>query len=187
MSDFPPLGELLPHTGAMALLDAVVAHDGVTTVCSAQIGPDHAFADPDGSVPSWVGLDLMAQCAAVHGGLVARKAGQPVRPGLLLGSRRLSLATTAFSPGQRLRVRASHHRGATGLVAFDAEVSDAEAVRKRLTAAGYTDSTVPNDHPHRRRVYFHDAEGNDWEFVEYATDDPAKRHDYDIAGLCLGF
>jgi predicted hotdog family 3-hydroxylacyl-ACP dehydratase len=127
VSDFPPLGELLPHTGAMALLEAVVSHDAATTVCSARIGPDHVFADPDGSVPSWVGLELMAQCAAVHGGLVARSAGEPVRPGLLLGSRRLSFATPAFSPGQRLRVRATHHRGATGLVAFDAEVSDAES------------------------------------------------------------
>jgi len=58
------------------------------------------------------------------------------------------------------------------------EVDDAEAVRARLAAAGYEDSTVPNAHPHRRRVYFHDAEGNDWEFVAYLTDDPALRHDY---------
>jgi hypothetical protein len=29
-------------------------------------------------------------------------------------------------------------------------------------------------------VYFYDPEGNDWEFVEYRTDDPGKRHDYDL-------
>ena len=40
------------------------------------------------------------------------------------------------------------------------------------------DSTVPNAHPHRKRVYFHDAEGNDWEFVEYLSRDPAERNDY---------
>jgi catechol 2,3-dioxygenase-like lactoylglutathione lyase family enzyme len=58
------------------------------------------------------------------------------------------------------------------------EVDDVEALRARLRAAGYEDSTVPNRHPHRRRVYFHDDEGNDWEFVQYLSDDPAKRHDY---------
>ena len=58
------------------------------------------------------------------------------------------------------------------------EVDDAEAVRARLAAAGYADSTVPNAHPHRRRVYFQDAEGNDWEFVQYLSDDPALRNDY---------
>jgi hypothetical protein len=35
-------------------------------------------------------------------------------------------------------------------------------------------------HPYRKRVYFHDLEGNDWEFVQYLSDDPAKRHDYEL-------
>ena len=72
------------------------------------------------------------------------------------------------------------YAGKPGLNHLGFEVDDAEAVRQRLAAAGYTDSTVPNDHPHRRRVYFHDAEGNDWEFVEYRSNDPAERNDYDI-------
>ena len=63
------------------------------------------------------------------------------------------------------------------------EVDDVEALRKRMLAAGYEDSTVPNDHPHRRRVYFYDSEGNDWEFVEYRSDDPAERNDYELAGF----
>ena len=61
------------------------------------------------------------------------------------------------------------------------EVDDAEAVRARLQAGGYQDSTVPNAHPHRRRVYFHDPEGNDWEFVEYLLENWAERNDYRIA------
>ena len=58
------------------------------------------------------------------------------------------------------------------------EVDDVDDLRERLLAAGFTDSTVPNDHPHRKRVYFHDAEGNDWEFVQYSSQDPAERNDY---------
>ena len=58
------------------------------------------------------------------------------------------------------------------------EVSDAAGLRARMRAAGYRESTVPNAHPHRARVYFSDAEGNDWEFVEYRSDDPAERNDY---------
>ena len=60
------------------------------------------------------------------------------------------------------------------------EVEDADAVRKRLAVAGYKDTTFPNAHPHRKRVYFHDAEGNDWEFVEYQSQDPAERNDYEL-------
>jgi catechol 2,3-dioxygenase-like lactoylglutathione lyase family enzyme len=70
------------------------------------------------------------------------------------------------------------YAGKPGLNHLGFEVEDAEALRARLRAAGYADSTVPNAHPHRKRVYFHDAEGNDWEFVQYLSDDPALRNDY---------
>jgi catechol 2,3-dioxygenase-like lactoylglutathione lyase family enzyme len=70
------------------------------------------------------------------------------------------------------------YTGRPGLNHLGFEVDDVAALRARLLAAGYTDSTVPNAHPHRRRVYFHDAEGNDWEFVEYRSQDPALRNDY---------
>ena len=56
-----------------------------------------------------------------------------------------------------------------------------EALRARLAEANYPDSTVPNQHPHRKRVYFHDPEGNDWEFVQYFSDDPLERNDYELA------
>jgi catechol 2,3-dioxygenase-like lactoylglutathione lyase family enzyme len=70
------------------------------------------------------------------------------------------------------------YAGKPGLNHLGFEVDDADAVRARLAAAGYEDSTVPNAHPYRKRVYFHDLEGNDWEFVQYLSDDPAKRNDY---------
>jgi catechol 2,3-dioxygenase-like lactoylglutathione lyase family enzyme len=59
------------------------------------------------------------------------------------------------------------------------EVDDVAALAGRLRAAGYAETTVPNAHPHRRRVYFADAEGNDWEFVEYRSPDPAERNAYE--------
>ena len=71
--------------------------------------------------------------------------------------------------------------GRPGLNHLAFVLADAQAVRARLQAAGYTDSTVPNEHPARQRVYFHDAEGNDWEFVQYLSADPAQRHDYSDA------
>ena len=62
------------------------------------------------------------------------------------------------------------------------EVDDVEALRARLLAADYSESTVPNRHPHRSRVYFHDPEGNDWEFVQYTSAAPAERNDYTVTG-----
>jgi catechol 2,3-dioxygenase-like lactoylglutathione lyase family enzyme len=70
--------------------------------------------------------------------------------------------------------------GKPGLNHLGFEVDDAEGLRKRLAEGGYRESTVPNAHPHRRRVYFYDPDGNDWEFVQYLTGDPALRNDYAI-------
>ena len=61
------------------------------------------------------------------------------------------------------------------------EVADVEILRTRLHKAGYEENTlVPNAHPYRRRVYFYDPEGSEWEFVQYLSNDPAKRNDYTL-------
>ena len=83
----------------------------------------------------------------------------------------------------RERTRGTPYKGRPGLNHLAYEVDDVEAVRARLHAAGYKDSTLPNAHPYRTRVYFYDPDGNDWEFVQYMSDDPAKRHDYKLPDL----
>ena len=70
------------------------------------------------------------------------------------------------------------YEGYPGVNHFGFEVGDVDALKDRLKTAGYKDSTVPNSHPYRKRVYFYDPEGNDWEFVQYLSDDPSKRNDY---------
>ena len=60
------------------------------------------------------------------------------------------------------------------------EVDDVDALRERLAAAGFRDSTYPNKHPYRKRVYFYDADGNDWEFVQYFSDKASERNDYEL-------
>ena len=70
------------------------------------------------------------------------------------------------------------YMGKPGLNHLGYEVDDAEALRDRMTAAGYRDSTVANDHKYRKRVYFYDPEGNDWEFVQYFSHNPAERNAY---------
>jgi catechol 2,3-dioxygenase-like lactoylglutathione lyase family enzyme len=76
--------------------------------------------------------------------------------------------------------RGTPYKGRPGLNHLAYEVDDVESLRDRLRAAGYQESTPPNAHPHRKRVYFYDPEGNDWEFVQYLSDDPGKRDDYDL-------
>ena len=78
-------------------------------------------------------------------------------------------ANRAFAP----------YTGQPGVNHLGYEVDDVDSVRERLMAAGYRESTVPNSHRQRKRVYFYDSEGNDWEFIQYFSDDPAQRNDYE--------
>lgn len=73
------------------------------------------------------------------------------------------------------------YSGKPGVNHLGYEVDDAEALRERMRGAGYNDSTYPNNHPYRKRVYFYDPDGNDWEFVEYLSDNPKERNDYELA------
>ena len=122
---FPAIAALIPQAGPMRLLDRVLEHGPGHTVCAVDPGRSHLLAAPDGSVPAWVGLEYMAQCIAVHGGLQALAQGEPLRPGVLLGSRRLRFGVQRFARGRELRVSARRHGGERGLVAFDCEVWDA--------------------------------------------------------------
>ena len=120
---FPPVADLIPHSGPMRLLDAVLDHSPERTLCRVDPRRSARLSDRDGSVPIWVGLEYMAQCVAVHGGLAARARGEALRPGLLLGSRRVRFGAQNL-PSRELTVEARHHRGDSGLVAFDCEVRD---------------------------------------------------------------
>jgi len=70
------------------------------------------------------------------------------------------------------------HRPGYNHVGF--AVEDADALRERMLAAGYREGFVPEPHPHRKRVYFLDTDGMEYEFVQYYSDDFAERNDYDV-------
>jgi catechol 2,3-dioxygenase-like lactoylglutathione lyase family enzyme len=59
-------------------------------------------------------------------------------------------------------------------------VEDADALRERMLAAGYREGFVPEPHPHRKRVYFIDSDGMEYEFVQYYSTDIAEANDYDL-------
>ena len=70
------------------------------------------------------------------------------------------------------------YRGVPGINHLAYEVDDIEALCERMKSAGYRDSTPSTAHPYRKRRYFYDPEGNDWEFVQYLSQDPAERNNY---------
>lgn len=100
------LENLLPHRPPMLLLSGVLSVDEEGARCEAVVSKDMPFADRQGNLPGWVGIELMAQTIAVWGGRNAQSEGRPVDIGLLLGSRKYTSKLNAFPCGARLIIAA---------------------------------------------------------------------------------
>lgn len=125
MSSFPPIEQLLPHRGNMLLLARMLAADDETATCEAIPDAQAWYAETDGAMPAWIGIELMAQTMAAHVALIARRAGKPPRPGVLLGTRAYRAEVDRFPAGQPLQVTARlAHRDPTGFGAYDCTLAD---------------------------------------------------------------
>ncbi|GLQ94494.1 hotdog family protein [Dyella acidisoli] len=113
-----PIEEVVPHAGEMILLDSIEAFEAECITCVRTIQPGGMFTDADGSLPSWVGVELMAQAIAAWAGCHARAEQRPVRLGFLLGTRHYACNVDAFPAGVRLRIgaeRAFHDEQGMGV------------------------------------------------------------------------
>ena len=120
-SAYPPVHEVLVQTGEMVLLDRIEHHSAEKTVCLATPGTSPWLLEPDGAAPSWLSVEYMAQCVAVHGNLEARRKSESVQVGLLLGARRLEFATAFLESHRELRISARPLRIGK-LAVFDCDI-----------------------------------------------------------------
>jgi predicted hotdog family 3-hydroxylacyl-ACP dehydratase len=101
--NWPDIRSLIPHSGAMVLLDRIVAVDQETLCAEVRIRSDSLFCSASG-VGAWVGIEYMAQSIAAFAGYTALLRGEAVKPGFLLGTRRYECTLPMFSLGSSLRV-----------------------------------------------------------------------------------
>jgi predicted hotdog family 3-hydroxylacyl-ACP dehydratase len=131
---FPQVTELLPHRGAMLLLERVSAFDAkrICVECTPRRGA--WYADARGNMPAWIGIELMAQAIAAHTGLLKRSEGKPMAPGVLLGTRSFDATQPDFTAGQVLRVTAAlSFRDESGLAAYDCSIEAGDATLASAT------------------------------------------------------
>ena len=120
---FPPIDQIIPHRGTMLLVDAVSAWSEESLTALTKVRGDAWYADADGAMPVWIGVELMAQAIAAHDGLLSMRAGKPVRPGVLLGARRYEAHMPAFPRDAQLRISVSEVlRSEEGLGAYECTI-----------------------------------------------------------------
>ena len=102
-----PVETLVPHGGPMVLLDEFVSAGEGEVTTAVRVSEDSLFYDPrQGAVPAWVGVEYMAQTISLYAGLQAKQAREPIRIGLLLGTRRYDVTVGHFRLGDRLLIHA---------------------------------------------------------------------------------
>lgn len=142
MTTFPPIADLLPHSGAMVLLDEVVEHGEERIVTRVKLHASSLFAE-GGRIPALVAIEYMAQTIGAYAGMRARALGQPIRIGYLLGTRELALRVDAFDPGDELVVEARHVFGDEQLGSFDCVVSRAGTAVASALVSVYQGAEAP--------------------------------------------
>lgn len=119
-----PISSLLPHAGDMILIDEVLGYDADSLTAHAVVKPG-PYSLPDGSLPPWLGMELMAQAVGAWAGCQARQAGDAAKLGFLLGTRRYECHADALPAGASLNIHV--RRGlidASGMSVFECELRD---------------------------------------------------------------
>lgn len=97
----------MPHSRTMLLIAAPFGGGDEHAFASVRIAEDSLFYRPDhAGVPSWVGIEYMAQTIALHAGILAKRDHERIRIGLLLGSRKYTSAMPYYRLGAHLRISA---------------------------------------------------------------------------------
>lgn len=103
--DRASIAAMIPHAGAMCLLDGVLAWDETSIRCISHraAASDNPLRRPDGTLGAACGIEIAAQAMAVHGRLLAAPAkdAHPPARGYLASLRdiRLAAATLDGAPG----------------------------------------------------------------------------------------
>ena len=96
---------VLPHRSNALLLESMLEADDARATASLVVRPDTAFSAPDGCLPGWIGIEVMAEAVAGWAGCRSlRQAGRAAEIGLLLGVREYRATLESFPVGLRLVV-----------------------------------------------------------------------------------
>lgn len=138
-----PVAALIPHSGSAILIDEVVSFDEDVLVARTQIKPSGLFNQADGSLPAWLGLEIMAQAVAAWAGCQAARNGLPVKLGFLLGTRRYDCQASAFAAGSELTISvACSLQDETGIGTFDCQLLQAGQVLASARINAYSPPNV---------------------------------------------
>ena len=134
--------ELLPHRRPMILLDELLAYGDGAAEAALTIRENSLFLEQDG-VPAHIGLEYMAQTCGAHAGALALERGEPVKIGLLLGTRQYRAHLPHFRLGERLVIAVSAVYRDREIGSFDCRIEIAGRVAAEAQLTVYQAEQTP--------------------------------------------
>lgn len=108
MSHYHPAEYYLPHAAPMVLVEQVLWVSEEEACCQVRVSTDSVlapFLNPQGDLPAWFGLEIIAQTIGVWSGWHGRELTEsPPRAGMLLGGRGYRCQHSSFPAGSLLEV-----------------------------------------------------------------------------------
>ena len=96
---------IIKHRKPMRLIDELIAFDDKSASVLVHITEQSEFYRAQhGGVPSYIGIEYMAQCIAAKAGANDLRDGNEVSLGVLLGTRKYQPVVSEFTLGQTLKV-----------------------------------------------------------------------------------
>jgi len=117
------IDDYIPHRPPMRLIEELVegGEDGVST--RVMIRRDSTFFNEQlKGVPAWVGLEYMAQTAAVWVGMDDLRHQRPVELGFLVSARQYQAKQPVFPLDSRLIVTVKRQFGEDAIVVFNGDI-----------------------------------------------------------------
>lgn len=118
------VASLIPHAGEIVLLDRLETFTEDSINAHTVVRDDGLFNNTPHQVPSFIAIEYMAQAIAAWAGYRGKSLGQPVKIGLLLGTRDFKASMDYMPVGAKVQVRIQRiMEMANGMAVFDGWVT----------------------------------------------------------------
>ncbi|WP_020208035.1 hypothetical protein [Gilvimarinus chinensis] len=129
----------IPHRPPMRLVDNLVSETPQQVVTAFSVDRDHVFFDASvAGVPTWAGIEFMAQTAAVWLGLADERAGRAIAPAFLISTRHYTVTQPVFAVGESFQVAVEVALQEEQIVSFNGRVYSSDNAKGYLAEAVFS-------------------------------------------------
>ncbi|RRJ82773.1 hypothetical protein D0544_13030 [Aestuariirhabdus litorea] len=100
------------------MVERLLSIDETRARCALTLRADNPFIGRQGTLPGYLGIELMAQGVALFAGYHCLRRGEPVRVGYLLGSRHYRSHRSHLEPGCELEIEVEQEYFSEGMALF---------------------------------------------------------------------